>query len=87
MQRLMLSCKKATELIDKKIHFGISREEKVKLYFHTAMCSACSNYEKQSYFIDRALKETHSHPDQSNHNHVAQSEDLVERIIQKLDKN
>ena len=85
MQKLMLSCKKATELIDKKVHFGISREEKVKLYFHTAMCSACSNYEKQSYLIDRALKETRSYPDQSHHNHVAQPDDLIERIIHKLD--
>ena len=86
MQKMMLSCKKATELIDKKIHSGINREEKVKLYFHTIMCSACSNYEKQSFLIDKALKNPGDSQSESNQNHAEPTEGMADRIIQKLEK-
>jgi len=85
MQKLMLSCKKATELIDKKIHSGISRDEKIKLYFHTMMCSACTNYEKQGYLMDRMLKDNHADHNSTHHNNAMPPEDLIDRIIQKLD--
>lgn len=86
MQKMMLSCKKATELIDKKIHSGINREEKVKLYFHTMMCSACTNYEKQGYIIDRALKGTHTDQENNNRKHAMPPEGMIDRIIEKLDE-
>lgn len=87
MQKLILSCKKATELIDKKNHAGISRDEKVKLYFHTMMCSACTNYAKQSVLIDRALKDSPLQTKESQHDHSATPEGLTERIINKLNEN
>ncbi len=87
MQKLMLSCKKATELIDKKIHSGISRDEKVKLYFHTMMCSACTNYEKQSYLIDKALKDTRKNNNDSHHTDAEPDKGLIDRVIQKLEEN
>ncbi len=36
----------------------VAADEKIQLKAHKAMCSACTNYEKQSYFMDKAL----SHP-------------------------
>jgi hypothetical protein len=87
MQKLMLSCRKATELIDKKIHSGISRDEKVKLYFHTMMCSACTNYEKQSYLIDKVLKDASKHSNESHSDHSVPPVGITDRIIQKLDEN
>ena len=87
MQKLMLSCKKATELIDKKIHAGISRDEKVTLYFHTMMCSACTNYEKQSQMIDKALKDTHTYHEDNHHTRAVPPEGLIHRIIRKLNEN
>ncbi|MFA6456065.1 MAG: hypothetical protein WCW40_04520 [Bacteroidota bacterium] len=56
MTSLMVSCKKATELIEKNSIAGLSLTEKLQLRMHTAMCSACTNYQKQSLYIDTLLK-------------------------------
>ena len=55
MHKLFLSCLKATELIEKKLHFKLSVKEKLQLKMHKMMCSACSNYEKQSVFIEKGI--------------------------------
>jgi len=55
MHILFLSCLKATELIEKKIHFKLSIREKWQLKVHKSMCQACTNYEKQSYLIEKAI--------------------------------
>ncbi len=55
---MLLSCKKATDLINKKSDAPLSLVENIQLKAHKSMCKACSNYEKQTYFIDAALKET-----------------------------
>ncbi|BAX81759.1 hypothetical protein ALGA_3461 [Labilibaculum antarcticum] len=46
---------KATELIEKKFHFELSVKEKLQLKMHKMMCSACSNYEKQSSLIEKVI--------------------------------
>jgi hypothetical protein len=55
MHKLFLSCLKATELIEKRLHFKLSIKEKLQLKVHKMMCSACSNYEKQSIFIEKGI--------------------------------
>lgn len=55
MHILFLSCLKATELIEKKMHFKLSISEKLQLRMHKSMCNACSNYEKQNFLIEKAL--------------------------------
>jgi hypothetical protein len=55
MHFLFLSCLKATELIEKKIHFRLSFSEKLQLKMHKSMCDACSKYEKQSLFIEKGI--------------------------------
>ena len=55
MHKLFLSCLKATELIEKRLHFKLSVKEKLQLKVHKMMCSACSNYEKQSLFIEKGI--------------------------------
>lgn len=56
MNFLVLSCKKVTELIEKKSVVKLSLKETLQLSLHTSMCSACSRYEKQSKIIDSLLK-------------------------------
>jgi len=56
MRILFLSCLKATELIEKKLHFSLSNREKYQLKMHKMMCNACRQYENHSYFIDNNLK-------------------------------
>jgi len=55
MHTLFLSCLKATELIEKSLHFKLSGKEKLQLKMHTMMCDACSSYEKQSIFLEKGI--------------------------------
>lgn len=55
MGGLMLSCDKATALVEKRIDLGLTRMEQLKLIFHTSMCSGCRNYVKQSALIHELL--------------------------------
>ncbi len=52
----MLSCKKATELIEKQSLVGLSAKEKFRLHLHTSMCDGCTAYQKQSLLIDKLLR-------------------------------
>lgn len=56
MHFLFLSCLKATELIEKKLHIKLSVKEKLRLKMHKSMCNACRRYDKQSKIMDNALK-------------------------------
>ena len=55
MHKLFLSCVRATELIEKKLHFRLSTKERLQLKMHKMMCDACSRYEKQSIFIEKGI--------------------------------
>ncbi len=55
LQGIFLSCKKASELIDKKEAMGISIKESIQLKMHEYMCRACAEYHKQSLQLDRML--------------------------------
>ncbi len=53
---MLLSCRKATELIEKRQICGLSRMERWKLSVHLRLCRYCRNYEIQSEQIDAFLK-------------------------------
>lgn len=55
INKLLLSCLIATELIEKKLLFRLSFSEKLRLKIHKLMCKACALYEKQSIILDKAL--------------------------------
>lgn len=56
MNKIMLSCKEATENIEKKSEKKQSPTERMQLFMHTSFCNACSTYQKQSRQLDKALK-------------------------------
>ena len=56
MNRLFLSCLKATELLEKRLHFSLNLKEKSQLKMHKMMCSACRRYDRQNIFLDKHLK-------------------------------
>jgi hypothetical protein len=56
MQVFMLSCRQASELVEKKLLMGLSLREKVQLKVHTSVCKICSQYEIQSTKIDNMFK-------------------------------
>ncbi len=52
---MMLSCKKATELMEKREVSPLSFVEGIQLKMHLSMCDACQSYEKQSDLINKAV--------------------------------
>lgn len=81
MNMLMLSCKKATTLIEKKSLIGLSFKEKVQLKMHKSMCDACSNYEKQSLKLDDLLQKQILNSESTP---LIENEALKEKIIKSL---
>ncbi|MBI5326310.1 MAG: hypothetical protein HZB41_13730 [Ignavibacteriae bacterium] len=84
MNIFMLSCKKATELIEKELSIKLTKTEKFKLHFHVSMCNACRTYKKQSKIIDEALQYHFN----EHHTHQSEyiSEDFKNIIIKNLKK-
>ena len=84
---LMLSCKTATELIEKKLQSPLSPVEKVQLFFHTSMCDACKSYQKQSKDLDAIMnKHTHTDSPGSDISSVSLSPEFKDKIISDLEK-
>lgn len=83
MNYIMLSCKKATELIEKRQVNKLTIAEKLQLKMHTSMCEACSAYEKQSLTLDKAIKQwigSKKKPQEKL------SEEAKTRILKKIEK-
>ncbi|MGE0635267.1 MAG: hypothetical protein AB7G44_06625 [Bacteroidia bacterium] len=76
----MLSCKKATELVEKKSVAGLSFIEGLKLNLHIGMCSACKAYEKQSSIMDKFLAKQF----QSDKNRMVENPELKNQILKKI---
>lgn len=53
---MIITCKKATELIEKKDIFGLSKKEAFSLNVHTFLCKTCKKYEKLSEELDHTLR-------------------------------
>jgi hypothetical protein len=80
---LLLSCRKATLLIEKRMVTRLSLKESVQLKLHKSMCDACIAYEKHSRKIDELLSsKLHDH---NNHHQVVSNPKLKERINKLID--
>lgn len=85
MNVFFLSCKKATELIEKSEISPLSGTEKIQLKLHTSMCKACKSYKKQSVIIDKALSNWLD-KEEKNEN-ISLSKKSKSNIINKLKEN
>lgn len=82
MRKLMLSCKKATELIEKKNIAPLGRIEAIQLTFHKKMCKVCSAYEVQSHFLSKAIDKQFELKSENQEEKL--SEEAKKRIIENL---
>ena len=88
MNFLLLSCQKASGLIEKKSNFSLNPIEKVQLIIHTSMCDACKGFQVQSEKIDSLLEDhIHTGPQKSNTSSDSLSADFKNQIINKLEEN
>lgn len=83
MSKMMLSCKKATELIEKQWVVRLSMQENIQLKIHTTMCSACKEYQKQSEIIERVLERMNTKANFT----TTLAPEIKEKIIKELEKN
>ncbi len=81
--KLMLSCKKASELVDKKSVTGLSIKENIMLRMHTAMCDICKAYQKQSKILDRLLMKHLQKTNETNFPKIINNE-LKQKILARL---
>jgi len=82
-QIVMLSCKKTTELIEKKSFVGLSYKEEIQLRLHTCICDSCTNYKKQSVILDNIV---HHLIHSDNQKDLPMNNILKEKIIQSISK-
>lgn len=82
----MISCKKASELLDKKSVLKLSVREKIALKLHLIICEACKRYKKQTRFLDKMLQ---SHSQIADPDQVPQhtNERLKDKIFTRLKEN
>ncbi|MDN5350280.1 MAG: hypothetical protein PWQ54_1676 [Bacteroidales bacterium] len=82
----MLSCLKATELIEKKSVFLLSPLEKAQLFMHTRVCDVCRNYQQQSELLDKVIqKELESINDEKLSINQESDNQRINRLKEKLD--
>lgn len=84
MNVLLLSCIKATELIEKKLHFKLSVKESLQLKLHKSMCKACTSYEKHSILIDKGISNIYQSNEQTQE---VDLDGLKKSIIDKIEKS
>lgn len=83
MSTMMLSCKKATELVEKKAVVELAFTENIQLKMHMMVCSACKQYENQSKIIDLVLEQINK----KNDGKQELSQDVKTKIILEIEKN
>lgn len=83
MNFLMLSCFRATELIEKRQLTKLGMFDLMRLHMHTMMCDACRMYEKQSKIINTALNTELSSDKSTSIVSDESANNLIERILTK----
>ena len=57
MKKALYSCKRATELVDRRGLEPLSLVDNLRLNIHLKMCAACNRYQKESAFLDAQLSQ------------------------------
>ena len=88
MNILMLSCEKASGLIDKSLHFPLNPIEKIQLFFHTRMCDACRGYQQQSNTMEVLMKQhINKQTDLGDASEIKLSDQSKSQIMKAVKKN
>ncbi len=85
MHILLLSCQKATFLVEKGNSKPLSFMDKLQLSMHLKMCSKCADYQKQSVLIENVLKLNHINT--YNSSNIKLSDTSKIRMQRAIDEN
>lgn len=86
MNMLMLSCRKATGLMEEKAMDDINSLARFQLFLHTSMCNACKLYEQQSQYLERILRKHLQEPNDNQFPEKHLPDNLKSTIIRALDR-
>lgn len=78
---MLITCKKATELIESEQEKKLTFKNVIKLNVHLIMCKVCSAYKKQSHKINNVLSNYLKSDPSKTEKHI---EDLKDKIKSKL---
>lgn len=53
----VLSCKRATFLIEKQLHHPLSPLDKLQLRAHLSLCAYCVDYKQKAVLLDRLMRD------------------------------
>ena len=83
---LMISCKKATELVCQSLDRPLSLGERIQLRFHLWMCRGCKGFEEQSKRLDELIEQRFHDRVNDPRGQMLDglSSDACERLKQKL---
>lgn len=56
MHTLLLSCRKAAELVERQSFAPLPTRQAVQLWMHTRICAGCNAFQRQSRLIDTLLE-------------------------------
>ncbi len=84
MNIFFLSCLRATELMEKKLHFRLNRVEKIQLRMHTMMCDACPRYEDQTEIIEKGIASAQR--EELSDSELEQLKTLISKRLEDLNK-
>lgn len=79
------SCRKATELVEKRSVFRLTLVEKTQLFLHSLVCDGCRQYVKQSRTIDQLLSKN-KYPTKVADTNLKLDKEAKGKIISLLDK-
>lgn len=82
ISKLLLTCKKATELIEMEQEGLLSTTQKLQLKVHLKLCLLCKVYQTQSKNIQKLLQESFL----KKHSPISNPE-LKEKISTKINNN
>lgn len=82
-QKMIFSCKKSTELVEKKSIIGLPLLENMRLKLHIAICNACKRYEAQSKIIDLILEQIYKSQDKKTGLSTAKKNQIITLIKKK----
>ncbi|WP_042369909.1 hypothetical protein [Bacteroides neonati] len=82
----VLSCQKATFLIEKQLHTPLLPLEKWQLRTHLSLCKYCTAYKHKAVFLDNIMADERT-ADESNHSFSEQEIDRLKEKYKSLSVN
>ena len=76
----VLSCEKATFLIEKQLHVSLSPLEKLQLHIHLSMCKYCTAYKYKAVFLDKLMSDERTKEEKGDQFSEQEVTDLKEKF-------